>query len=79
MINNVKSQYTCNITSITGSVRDITSTIDLNVESKSTLDIVSLAKKADGAGEIMALAGAFGACHVDNWKAEKSNYLREHY
>ena len=41
MINDIKSQYTGDITSIASSVKDITSKTEQNIESKTTLDIVS--------------------------------------
>lgn len=49
-----------------------------DVTSKSDLNIVSIARKAAGASEILALAGAFSACSVGtDWKHAKESYLKE--
>lgn len=47
-----------------------------NLESKYSEQVLSTAKKAKGANDIVAIAGAFSACKVDDWKLEKEHYLK---
>lgn len=72
-MNNMESKYTGEIKSQTASTTGITSKSKLNITSKATLDITSktelnVTSSAKSVSEIEALAGAFSACKIDNWK-----------
>lgn len=43
------------------------------------LNVVSIAKQAPGASDIIAASGAFSACKVSNWKASKESILRNSF
>ena len=47
-----------------------------NLESKYSEQVLSKAKKAKGNDNIVALAGAFSECNIDDWKLEKEHYLQ---
>ena len=72
----VNSKYTGNITSSTTTLSGITSKKELDIQSKTELNVVSIAKQAPGASDIIAASGAFSACKVSNWKASKESILR---
>lgn len=56
--------------------RDIASITSNRIISQTDFNPISIARNAPGADEIVALAGAFSACKVRDWKAEKEQYLR---
>lgn len=69
----LESKHIGKVTSQTQSTIAVTSKKDLNISSKASLDITSkkdikVESRADGIAEIEALAGAFSACKIDNWK-----------
>lgn len=78
-MNTINSTYRGNITSKTNSTTRIISLSHLDIASKSKLDIVSYAKTYHGADEIAALNGVFSACKFENWKDEKTMYLKSNH
>jgi len=76
-MSNIESKYSEQVMSRMQVQNDIYSKTVLDIESKTTADIISIAKKTDGANEIVALAGAFSACKVKDWKTEKESCLKD--
>lgn len=63
------------VKSITTS-NDIVTKTDFHPESKSGFSPISIASTAAGAADIVALAGAFSSCQVEDWKEMKESYLK---
>lgn len=59
-------------------ITDVTSKSSFHPTSKTDFNPISIAAQADGANDIVALAGAFAECKVRDWKNAKTNYLTEH-
>ena len=72
----VQSKYTGNVVSVTTTAVDISSKAKLDVISQTNSTIMSMACKAPGAENIIAMAGAFKGCILDDWKKEKEQILR---
>lgn len=75
MMNDVESKYDGKITSKTDSVVELTSKSTLQIKSKKEWKILSDARKAAGAADIVAMAGVFSKCGKNASGDERMNYL----
>ena len=74
-MNNITSQYNGKIISKTNTLNNIVSKASLDIESQTKSDILSLARKAVGASDVLALQGVFSNCKTYDWKETKRESL----
>lgn len=71
----IESKYDGNVTSKTDSVVSLTSKSSLHIESRKDWKILSDARKAEGAADVVAMAGVFSKCGRVKSGDERLNYL----
>lgn len=78
-MNDIESKYKGKILSKTDSVVDLTSKSSLQIDSKKEWSLLSDARKADGAADIVAMAGVFSKCRRQETGDARMDYLiRKH-